>query len=77
MSRTFGDDLAHQHCGVIENPEINRTKIDDSMKCLVVGSDGVFEKVSNQQISKVIARYTVNKDAQGACNELVRLARRS
>lgn len=77
MSRTFGDDLAHQSCGVIENPEINRSVIDSSVKCVVVGSDGLFEKTSNIQIAKVLGRYAVNSDSQGACNELVRLAKRS
>ena len=75
MSRTFGDDMAHQHCGVIENPELNRTILTKNFKCLIVGSDGVFEKLTNFEIGKILTRHMGSKDAAKAAQEIVKFSK--
>lgn len=53
MSRSMGDQLAHQ-VGVISTPEIIGHTITSHDKYLVLGSDGLFEWLSNQHVAKMI-----------------------
>lgn len=75
MSRTFGDDLAHQHCGVIENPELNKLDLKSHFCALVVASDGVFEKLSNKEVGSILGRYSKTKDAKKAAFEIVQFSK--
>jgi serine/threonine protein phosphatase PrpC len=42
MSRSFGDRYGHS-CGVISTPEVINFKLDSSCKAIVLGSDGLWE----------------------------------
>ncbi len=46
MSRSMGDGLAHS-VGVIATPEIIEYQVQDQDQFIVIGSDGVFEFLSN------------------------------
>jgi len=54
MSRSFGDEMAHEHCGIVCVPELKQVKMNDNVCCLVVCSDGVFEKLNNDQVGKIL-----------------------
>lgn len=42
MSRSFGDRVGHS-CGIISTPEVKVFQREESHKCLVLGSDGMWE----------------------------------
>ena len=47
MSRSIGDYVAHK-VGVIANPEVNEHLLQPGDLAMVVGSDGVFEFLTNE-----------------------------
>lgn len=53
MSRSVGDTLAHQ-LGVISTPEIIGHTISSQDKYLLLGTDGLFEWLSNQTLARAI-----------------------
>lgn len=67
MSRSIGDTLGKQ-CGVIAEPVIRRTEITDQDKYLVLASDGVWEFLSNQEVTNIVGGMT---NPEGACRKLV------
>lgn len=42
---------------------------------MVVASDGVWEKLENAEVAKIVARYAEAKDAQIASREVLNAAR--
>lgn len=46
MSRSFGDAVAHS-VGVIPDPEFFELEINSSDKFIIIGSDGLWEFISN------------------------------
>ena len=75
MSRTFGDGMAHQFCGVIENPELNKTQMRQNFGAVVVASDGVYDKLSNAEVGKILSRYAAGKEAKKAAIEIVKFSK--
>jgi len=75
MSRSFGDGLAHENCGVIENPELKVTKIEDDFCCIVVASDGVYEKLTNEEVAEILSGFIESRDADKAAKEIVRVSK--
>lgn len=75
MSRTFGDGMAHKHCGVIENPELNKTEMKPNFSGVVVASDGVYDKLGNVEVGKILGRYAESKDAKKAASEIVKFSK--
>jgi serine/threonine protein phosphatase PrpC len=53
MSRSVGDTLAHQ-LGVISTPEIIGHTITSQDKYILLGTDGLFEWLSNQALARAI-----------------------
>ncbi|OMJ89973.1 hypothetical protein SteCoe_7761 [Stentor coeruleus] len=70
MSRSIGDAIAAS-VGVISEPEIIEYELTSQDKFLVIGSDGVFEFLSNEEIVKLIIPFWRNRDPQGACKIVV------
>ena len=73
MSRSIGDQIAHG-IGVSSEPEILNFNIDNKCQCLVVGSDGVWQYLSNSDISKIIKPFLNNNEAENCCKEIIRKA---
>jgi len=53
MSRSIGDKIAHS-IGVINEPEIIQFNLDGLSKFIILGSDGVFQHLNNNEISDII-----------------------
>jgi len=53
MSRSIGDKIAHS-IGVINEPEIIQFNLDGLSKLIILGSDGVFQHLNNNEISDII-----------------------
>lgn len=49
MSRSLGDTLG-KSCGVIAVPEVLEFFLNDCSKFIVIGSDGIFELLSNNEV---------------------------
>jgi serine/threonine protein phosphatase PrpC len=60
ISRSIGDYLAHT-TGVIAEPEIIEYQLQPQDLIIVVGSDGLFQFLSNETIADIVAPY-YNKD---------------
>jgi serine/threonine protein phosphatase PrpC len=56
MSRSLGDKLAHS-VGVSSLPEVKSYYIKPNDKYIVLGSDGVFEFLSNEEVAKIVLPY--------------------
>ena len=73
MTRSIGD-MAATSVGVTAKPEVtffpNLTQND---KILVMGSDGLWDRFSNNEIMMIIVNsFYQNKDAEGAINFLMK-----
>ena len=71
MSRSIGDKIAHD-IGVISEPEIFCFKINDNCEYLVVGSDGIWQYLENENVSEIIRPFFVEKNAENAVKEIIR-----
>ena len=56
MSRSLGDQIAHS-VGVSSLPEIKSRYIGINDKFVVIGSDGVWEFLSNQDVAEVVLPF--------------------
>ena len=75
MSRSIGDRLAHR-VGVSDIPEIKEFNIEENTPLAVVlASDGVWEFMSNEEVSEIIYRFEDNKDANLCAKKIVERAR--
>ena len=75
MSRSIGDRLAHR-VGVSDIPEIKEFNIDENTPLAVVlASDGVWEFMSNEEVSEIVYRFEDNKDASVCAKKIVERAR--
>ena len=69
MSRSLGDAVAAS-VGVIPDPEILEFFLMPEDKFIVIGSDGVFEFLSNEEVVKIVVPHWKIKDGQGSCEAL-------
>lgn len=53
MSRSIGDEVA-QSCGVTPKPEVLQFKIEPDHKAIILGSDGIFEFINDQEALNLI-----------------------
>ena len=56
MSRSIGDAIAAS-VGVIAEPEILEYQLNSQDKFVVIGSDGVFEFLSNEDVVKIVVPF--------------------
>lgn len=76
MSRSIGDGYAHK-IGVIDESEIFEFNIDNiKPRAIILGSDGVFEFIKNEDIKDIVKKYYYNKDSQGCAKEIVEYSRK-
>ena len=71
MSRSIGD-LIGKKIGVIPNPGILEYELNESVKFIVVCSDGVWEFLNNDVVKNIGKKYYEKKDPNGFCHELVK-----
>jgi serine/threonine protein phosphatase PrpC len=76
MSRSIGDFVAAS-VGVISEPEINELTITDSLKYIVLGSDGVFEFLSNEKIAELVNPFYSMNSVESAVDKIVDEAAKS
>jgi serine/threonine protein phosphatase PrpC len=76
MSRSIGDFIAGS-VGVISEPEITEFIITDCSKFLVLGSDGVFEFLSNEKVSDIVHWHYSMNNIEGAAEKVVEEAVKS
>ena len=69
MSRSLGDAVASS-VGVIPEPEILEFTLTPEDKFVVIGSDGIFEFLSNEEVVKIVVPHWKLKDVEGACESL-------
>ena len=69
MSRSIGDMDAKQ-VGVIPNPQIVEYQIAPFSKYLVMGSDGLWEFISNEECMRICNGFFLRNDCFGLCREL-------
>lgn len=74
MSRSFGDKVAGT-VGVICHPEILEFEINSDDKFIVIGSDGIFEFLSNEDVVKIVVPYWRRGDPEGAAELLAKEAK--
>lgn len=70
MSRSIGDMVA-QSVGVIPEPEFFELTLDYTDKFIIMGSDGVWEFISNDEAVRMVAPFWGDDDSDGACAALV------
>jgi serine/threonine protein phosphatase PrpC len=73
MSRSLGDSVAGS-IGVISVPEISERELQPVDKFFVIGSDGLFEFISSEDIVRLAACQLKSKDPALISNYLVRIA---
>jgi protein phosphatase 1L len=69
VSRAFGDSALKRW--VVAEPAVTRVALDAGCEFLVIASDGLWDKVSNQEAVDVVSGSPAT-----ACRELVDMARR-
>jgi serine/threonine protein phosphatase PrpC len=74
MARSLGDFVAGT-VGVICEPEILEYDITPEDKFIVIGSDGIFEFLPNEDVVRIVVPYWKEGDMQGACDALVKEAK--
>ena len=73
ISRTLGDSVAHT-VGVNSQAEIIEKDINSNMCAVVLASDGVWEFLSNDDVTNIVGKYYMRNDPQGAVGEIVKKA---
>ena len=70
MSRSIGD-LIGKKIGVIPNPGILEYELNESVKFIVVCSDGVWEFLNNDEVKNIGINFYNKNDPSKFCHELV------
>jgi serine/threonine protein phosphatase PrpC len=73
MSRSIGDGIAHM-VGVSVDPEIMRFELSSEDRFIVIGSDGIWEFLSNEDIAKIVWPFYKINSPEKAGNAIVRAA---
>ena len=72
MTRSIGD-MAATSVGVTAEPEIKVFNLQPGDKFIVVASDGIWDRLTNQEVMMTVVRqFLAHRDAEGACNHLVK-----
>jgi len=71
MTRSFGDSVSHS-VGCNALPEMGEYTFSKEDKVVVIASDGVWEFLENIDVAKIVYPYYLQKNAEGAAENLVR-----
>ena len=73
MSRSMGDAVACS-VGVVCDPEIIEMQLMSQDRFIVIGSDGIFEFIGNDDVVKIVLPYWKSQNAKAACEALAQEA---
>ena len=74
MTRSLGDFLA-KTVGVTFEPEIMVfANLIETDKAIVIASDGIWDRIPNEEIASVVKTFYDRRDSNGACQELTRIS---
>jgi serine/threonine protein phosphatase PrpC len=72
MTRSIGDVVA-KSVGVTYEPEIKSFPLTSDDKFIVIGSDGLWDRIPNDEVTRIVANpFYAHKDADGAVNYLMK-----
>ena len=71
-ARMPGDSMIHSF-GVSSDPDIFERNLSENDEFIVIGSDGLFEFLSNQDVVTIVGDHV--GDAKAACEELIATSR--
>eukprot|EP00826_Nyctotherus_ovalis_P023459 TRINITY_DN1801_c0_g2_i22.p1 TRINITY_DN1801_c0_g2~~TRINITY_DN1801_c0_g2_i22.p1 ORF type:complete len:102 (+),score=34.65 TRINITY_DN1801_c0_g2_i22:73-378(+) len=60
--------------GIISTPDVQEIELGVADRIVVVASDGVWEVMSDQEVMEIVKNYYGERNAQAACEELVKVA---
>ena len=69
MSRSFGDEVGHK-VGVVVDPEIMEHSFLKEDKFIVLGSDGIWEFIGNDEVVDIVKDYYLENNIEGAIEHL-------
>ena len=69
MSRSFGDEKGHE-IGVVVDPEILEHFFEKDDKFIVMGSDGIWEFISNEEVVDIVKDYYLENNVEGAIEHI-------
>ena len=69
MSRSFGDEIGHK-VGVVVDPEIMEHYFLKEDKFIVLGSDGIWEFIGNDEVVNIVKDYYLENNIEGAIEHL-------
>ena len=69
MSRSFGDEVGHK-VGVVVDPEIMEHPFLKEDKFIVLGSDGIWEFIGNDEVVDIVKDYYLENNIEGAIEHL-------
>ena len=75
MSRSFGDEIAHS-VGVSDECEVREVELKDEDKFFVVGSDGLWEFMTGDEVTLIVKDFYFKDDSKGAVQKLFDESRR-
>lgn len=73
MSRSLGDAVAGS-VGVVCDPEIIEMQLLAQDKFIIIGSDGIFEFIGNDEAVRIVLPYWKQGNVKGACDALAQEA---
>ena len=73
MSRSFGDEIASS-VGVFSEPEVKIFPFNEEDKFIVIASDGLWEYVTNEEVTDIVSEYFEKKDCDGAVSKLYEIS---
>ena len=74
MSRSIGDDIAHQ-AGVVSEPHITKHDISPKDQFVVTATDGLWETMTPSEVAKLVQQNVDASDREGAALKLVKESR--
>jgi serine/threonine protein phosphatase PrpC len=69
MTRSFGDEVGTT-VGVISTPEVGEYTIKEEDKAIIIASDGLWEYMSNKEVTEIVQKLIIKKDANNIVNQL-------
>jgi len=69
MSISFGDEIGHD-IGIVVDPEILEHFFDKVDKFIILGSDGILEFISTEEVVDIVKKYYLENIIEGAIEHL-------
>ena len=69
MTRSFGDEVGAS-VGVISKPEVGEYKIKEEDKAIIIASDGLWEYITNKEVTDIVKKLINKRDVNIIVNEL-------